>query len=539
MAPCAHAHPRHRRGVDRDHPARARVAAGQLAQSWGTGDIAPPEPRAEVCLGIEQHDVAWAHYDLRPPLHAEAGRAASFIEAPIRERHVIWHDAPDRVLAQSPWAALLVSLHGTNIHTRYVSVDHLPPEDADIVRGYLADQRELQDRLIALAGTTRPVAERQAELLFALDALSLSLCHGWPERELPPVDGLAIRYLPTGERDAVLDPWPFDAPAVRTRFGARTLTERFTDEPGAARRAGERPGRAPDDTLRRGWGGGEGGGRALERGGARRSMRNEPTERLVCLRDVRAPSGATPSPSAWRPAPTPSPTACSPSPRGFGREDVRHVAARLHRRLAVRGRRRARGGRRRRRRAGPRGAARRAQRALRPGARAVLRGRLGTRAVQSQLIIDESTAMARAQPDPASRTGRSSRPGLSVFVFWNIGTLAGALLGTGLGDPGRWASTRCSRRPSSRCSPRSSRRRPRGSPAVCGGLLAIALVPFVPSASPCWRRRSASIPGVLAMHRAARTRRVSWAAILGLGPSRTRSRRSAPCSSAAAPCRPT
>ncbi len=169
-------------------PAHAWLA-GQLARSWGTGDIAPPEPRADVCLGIEQHDVAWADYDRRPPLHAETGRAASFIEAPVRERHLIWHDAPERVLAQSPWAALLVSLHGTNIHTRYVSLEHLPQEDADIVRGYLADQRALQDRLIEIAGTTRAAAERQAELLFALDALSLSLCHGWPERELPPVDG--------------------------------------------------------------------------------------------------------------------------------------------------------------------------------------------------------------------------------------------------------------------------------------------------------------------------------------------------------------
>jgi hypothetical protein len=210
-------------------PAHAWLA-GQLAQSWGAGDIAPPEPWADVCLGVEQHDVAWADYDRRPPLHAESGRAASFIEAPIRDRHLIWHDAPDRVLAQSPWAALLVSLHGTNIHTRYVSVDHLPQDDADIVRGYLADQRALQDRLITLAGTTRAAAERQAELLFALDALSLSLCHGWPERELPAVDGVVIRYVPDGDGTATLDPWPFAAPVVTVTLGARTLTERFTDE---------------------------------------------------------------------------------------------------------------------------------------------------------------------------------------------------------------------------------------------------------------------------------------------------------------------
>lgn len=210
-------------------PAHAWLA-GQLASSWGTADIAPPEPRPEVCLGVEQHDVAWTDYDLRPPLHADAGRAVSFIEAPVLERHLIWHDAPARVEALSPWAALLVSLHGTNIHTRYVSLDHVAPDDARVISGYLTDQRSLQDRLIARAGTTRAAAERQAELLFALDALSLSLCHGWPERELPEVDRVAVRYLPAGLGNAVLDPWPFNAPMVTATIGARTLTERFSDE---------------------------------------------------------------------------------------------------------------------------------------------------------------------------------------------------------------------------------------------------------------------------------------------------------------------
>ncbi|MCU0258496.1 MAG: DUF3891 family protein [Solirubrobacteraceae bacterium] len=209
-------------------PAHAWLA-GQLAAAWGTGEIAPPEPGPEVVLGVEQHDVAWTDYDLRPPLHEPAGRAASFIEAPVRERHLIWHDAPGRVLAQSPWAALLVSLHGTNIHTRYVSLEHLPAEDAGIVRGYLEEQRTLQDALIAQVGTTRAHAERQAELLFALDALSLSLCHGWPERELPVVDGVAIRYRPAGDGAAHLEPWPFAAAQVQARLGVRTLTARFTD----------------------------------------------------------------------------------------------------------------------------------------------------------------------------------------------------------------------------------------------------------------------------------------------------------------------
>ena len=67
----------------------------------------------------------------------------------------------------------------------------------------------------------------------------------------------------------------------------------------------------------------------------------------------------------------------------------------------------------------------------------VLRGRLGSRALQAQLVIDESTAMARAQDDAAAAHRAFLATGLSVFLFWNLGTLAGAIAGSGLGDPRR------------------------------------------------------------------------------------------------------
>jgi predicted branched-subunit amino acid permease len=54
----------------------------------------------------------------------------------------------------------------------------------------------------------------------------------------------------------------------------------------------------------------------------------------------------------------------------------------------------------------------------------------------AQLTIDETTAMALANPDPpeAARYAFWST-GISVFILWNIGTLVGALGATTLGDP--------------------------------------------------------------------------------------------------------
>jgi 4-azaleucine resistance transporter AzlC len=57
-----------------------------------------------------------------------------------------------------------------------------------------------------------------------------------------------------------------------------------------------------------------------------------------------------------------------------------------------------------------------------------LRGSFGFRAAASQLMIDESLAVSTAQPEDqdARRLGYFAG-GLSVFVFWNISTVVGAL----------------------------------------------------------------------------------------------------------------
>lgn len=59
------------------------------------------------------------------------------------------------------------------------------------------------------------------------------------------------------------------------------------------------------------------------------------------------------------------------------------------------------------------------------------------RLAAAQVTIDESTAMALANPNPRE----SSRyafwaTGVSVFVLWNLGTLLGALGAAALGSPG-------------------------------------------------------------------------------------------------------
>ncbi len=53
----------------------------------------------------------------------------------------------------------------------------------------------------------------------------------------------------------------------------------------------------------------------------------------------------------------------------------------------------------------------------------------------AQLVIDESTAMAIAQPsEPLARVAFYAT-GLSIYVLWNLGTLADALAGRAISNP--------------------------------------------------------------------------------------------------------
>jgi hypothetical protein len=215
-------------------PAHAWVS-GQLARAWGNAAFPPPAPREPVCLAAEQHDVGWADADLEPTL-GPTGRPLGFTQLPRIEHVAIWRDAARRLLAQSRYAALLVSLHGTSL---YASVD---PDADPAIRSYLAEQHALQSSLAA--GLPAEEVDRNRRLLRVWDRLSLALC--LPNLaialdDVPAADGAAtIRLAPgavgggaarddravpatTETTGVTLDPWPFGAPRVVVGCEARRL----------------------------------------------------------------------------------------------------------------------------------------------------------------------------------------------------------------------------------------------------------------------------------------------------------------------------
>lgn len=60
------------------------------------------------------------------------------------------------------------------------------------------------------------------------------------------------------------------------------------------------------------------------------------------------------------------------------------------------------------------------------------------RTAAAMLTIDESAAVATAQEKTEDQRRGFWLTGLAVYVFWNLCTLLGAVLGNALGDPGQW-----------------------------------------------------------------------------------------------------
>lgn len=211
--------------------------SGQLARAWGSTDFGPVEPWDEVCLAADQHDVGMAAWDLEPSFNEETGLPHSFMEMPLEVHTQLWLEGPRRLVSQSAYAALLVSMHGWRLYRRR-DLDRSPAHEARRIREFLAAQEEFQAEMAArLAGqraVTPELRERNSLLLWTWDYLSLALCLDWAPataRGAPLRDGSTdIQIHATGERAVTLDPWPFQTDTVLVRCEGRRLPERFRNE---------------------------------------------------------------------------------------------------------------------------------------------------------------------------------------------------------------------------------------------------------------------------------------------------------------------
>jgi hypothetical protein len=211
--------------------------SGQLAQAWGNERFTAPEPREQIALGAEQHDIGWALFDLEPQWDERSRLPRSFLEISVEQHLAIWRRAPDQLMSASRHAALVVSMHGRSLSELRAKAGG---EQAAAVREHIAAERERQARLSAALGISDEQAKRTQRQMWTWDGLSLALCHRWTAftaRDVPCEDGLADLELRVTEGDAwTLDPWPFGEDRVLVRCEGRRLDSGYDSE-GAMREA--------------------------------------------------------------------------------------------------------------------------------------------------------------------------------------------------------------------------------------------------------------------------------------------------------------
>jgi Protein of unknown function (DUF3891) len=206
--------------------------SGQLARAWGNDRFPAPAPRADVCLGAEQHDVGWAEFDRRPKFNPETGLPQTFLEGTIEQHLAIWGDAPDRLTSASECAALVVSLHGSFLSgLRLRAAGGKEPS----LEEHIDKENRRQAHLRARLGLGEEQVTTIQDQMRVWDGLSLALCHRatpFTARDVPESTGKgALDLGPGPDPDSFfVDPWPFSSPAVEVRCEGRRLAPSYESE---------------------------------------------------------------------------------------------------------------------------------------------------------------------------------------------------------------------------------------------------------------------------------------------------------------------
>ena len=206
---------------------------GQLARAWGNEGFGSFEPLEEVCLAAEQHDTGWAEWELAPWLDRATGLPQTFMTTNFSTRLAITTPWVEKLISQSRYAALLVSMHHCSFFEQPGRLGRLRDGGREL-HAFLEDNAALQARL--RQSLARPKAEitRNQRLIRAWDGISHDIVLGLTPatRRNVPAAGTEHVDLEVDARDGVftIDPWPFAAERLVVRTEGRLLETTFTDD---------------------------------------------------------------------------------------------------------------------------------------------------------------------------------------------------------------------------------------------------------------------------------------------------------------------
>ena len=226
--------------------------SGTFAERWGSahGPFPPVGGWEAVLYAAREHDNGWAEWEAAPTVDA-AGRPRNFLEMPVAEVLPVWRRGPRRAAEYDPYSGLLVSLHATRIFQPRYQHGRDAAEERESLRLFLEEQEAFRSDLQRRVTVDEPVVRAHSALIGLWDRLSLLVCCGpIPAATLEDVPAhggaMAVRVIPTGERWAALEPYPFAGGAVELAVPARRVPAHPYATPEALREA---LAAAPAETL--------------------------------------------------------------------------------------------------------------------------------------------------------------------------------------------------------------------------------------------------------------------------------------------------
>lgn len=206
---------------------------GQIARAWGSEAFGELQPREEVCLAAEQHDLGMAAYDLEPDLDPESGLPRDVMNMDLSYHLERKFEGPLLLSQQSRHAALLASLHHNSWYER-PSPARKVRKWARVVDDYVRRSERFQRDLWRDLNASEDEVERGWRLVRSFDALShmLLMDRAPSTREDVPAAGgrsLDVTLDRNSKGRLTLDPWPFRADSAVFRTEGRLLTGTWTD----------------------------------------------------------------------------------------------------------------------------------------------------------------------------------------------------------------------------------------------------------------------------------------------------------------------
>jgi hypothetical protein len=224
--------------------------AGQLAEHWGNALFSLPVPRQAILVAATHHDDGWLLWEAAPRIDPATRRPYQFTDMPLVEHAAFYRAGISRILAESPYAGLLVNMHLAGLYQRRFGTDpgmQLKPRTPDEEQALLAIMEQLQDQQRTLgaqlpaSGVPAPFLEENYlrtnyKLLQVFDRLSLYFCTDRPrETTLGPIpldyEGRETQLVlrPVDGQTVTVSPYPFDIDPLQVSVRASVVPDRAYD----------------------------------------------------------------------------------------------------------------------------------------------------------------------------------------------------------------------------------------------------------------------------------------------------------------------